>query len=141
MSHPPLSAPVQRLAALTGQSPESVILDLLEMIGQPASLANPPVINLDQLAQLIGKTPKSILADRSRAPHRVPPACTAPGTRTPLWITAEVVAWVAQHREPADRMHKTIAPVEPGSRRRGRPKKAEQIARREPASAAKGAGK
>lgn len=134
MSRTPLSAPVQRLAALTCQSPEAVIVDLLEMLGQSASLVSPPVINLDQLAQLIGKSPKSILADRSRAPHRVPPACTAPGTRTPLWITAEVVDWVARHREPADRPHKTIAPVEPGSRRRGRPTKAEQIARRDTAS-------
>lgn len=88
-----------------------------------ASLSSfPPAFGVDQLADLLDKTPAAILADRSRAPHRVPPACLPYGTQKPVWLLADVVAWLATHREP------TVEPPA-GTRRRGRPTKAEAAAR------------
>lgn len=59
----------------------------------------PPIIGLDGLSLLINKSPATILMDRCRAPHKIPPACMPPGTKQPLWITADVVAWLASHQE------------------------------------------
>lgn len=85
-----------------------------------------PVLGLNELSQLIKKSPRSILADRSRAPGRLPPDCTPPGTKAPIWLMEDVLAWLRQHRhEPAP------APTAPATppRRRGRPTKAEALAR------------
>lgn len=85
----------------------------------------PPVIGLDGLSRLLNKSPSSILADRCRAPWRVPPACTPPGSKQPLWITEDVIAWLRQHREPPS---PTCADhQQPAPRRRGRPTKRRQL--------------
>lgn len=67
-----------------------------------ASLASfPPCFGADRLSELIGKSVAAILADRSRAPHKLPPACTPPGTRQPIWLLVDVLVWLANHREAA----------------------------------------
>lgn len=84
-----------------------------------AQINYPPVIGLDGLSGLLGKAPSSILADRCRAPHRLPPACTPPGCKQPLWLTQDVLDWLAKHREP-----EIAAPAVAAPRRgRGRPNK------------------
>lgn len=93
-----------------------------------ASLSSfPPAFGVDQLADLLDKTPAAILADRSRAPHRVPPACLPYGTQKPVWLLADVVAWLAAHREPT--IEPPAAEPAPRPRHRGRPTKAEQARR------------
>lgn len=90
----------------------------------------PPVIEADVLGKLLGKSVLSIRSDRCRAPHRLPPACTPPDTKTPLWILSDVLAWLAQYREPAaqapDPSKKFSAP-QFALRRRGKPSKAETV--------------
>ena len=83
----------------------------------------PPIVGVSELAVLLGKTPATIFADRCRAPHKIPPACTPPGAKSPRWITADVVSWLRGYQEaPAQ------APAKPTSARRvGRPTKAEQM--------------
>lgn len=85
------------------------------------------VLDVGDLSRILRKSPSSVLADRSRAPHRLPPACTAPGTRQPLWLLSDVLAWLSAHRE------QTVAPVaEPvptSAPRRGRPTKMDQARR------------
>lgn len=96
----------------------------------------PPVIGVDGLSALLDKSPATIFADRSRAPHKIPPACVAPGSKSPRWVTADVVAWLRQHQEAA-----TPTPEKPaGTRRVGRPSKAEQKRREAAAAAAKEGG-
>jgi len=86
----------------------------------------PPIIGIEGLSTLINKTPSTILADRCRAPHRVPPACTPPGSKQPLWVLEDVISWLRSYREtPAP----PPAPPPPAPRRRGRPTKREQIER------------
>lgn len=92
---------------------------------ETAAFHFPPVINVLQLAELLHKTPQSVLADRSRAPHRLPPSCEPPGTKSPLWLLDDVLAWLRQYRQPA-----TPAPAPAVlAPRRGRPTKAEQARR------------
>lgn len=59
----------------------------------------PPVLDAEFLGKLLHKTVSSIHADRCRNPHRLPPACTPPGTKKPLWLLSDVLTWLAQHRE------------------------------------------
>ena len=90
----------------------------------------PPVLNALDLGRLLNKNPSAIFADRSRAPWRLPPACTPPGTKSPLWLLDDVLAWLREHREQRKPAHPAPDAPAPTKRRRGRPTKAEQIARR-----------
>ena len=89
-----------------------------------------PVLGLNELSQLIKKSPRSILADRSRAPHRLPPDCTPPGTRAPIWLLTDVLDWLKQYRHQPGERQTAVAPTTPAPRRGpGRPTKAEALAR------------
>ena len=81
----------------------------------------PPVLGISELSILLKKSPAVILADRCRAPHRVPPSCEPPGTRQPLWLLEDVLNWLRQYQ-------KQPAP-QPAPARRGRPTKREQLER------------
>lgn len=87
----------------------------------------PPAFQADVLSLILGKSVAAILADRSRAPHRLPPACSPPGTRRPTWLLSDVLAWLAEHRE-APTSAPERAPAKPpvAPRRSGRPTKVEQ---------------
>jgi hypothetical protein len=77
----------------------------------------PPIVGIGELSVLLRKTPASILADRCRAPHLIPPDCTPPGSKQPLWLLQDVLNWLAQFRRPAV----AVAP------RRGAPTKRERL--------------
>lgn len=74
----------------------------------------PPSFGFEGLSVLLGKDVATIKADRCRAPHKIPPGCMPPGTKSPRWLLTDVLAWLASHREEE--------PVQP-MRRPGRPKK------------------
>ena len=75
----------------------------------------PPVLGYAQLSILLGRTVGTLQADRCRKPESLPPACTPPGTRQPLWLLSDVLAWLAEHREA------------PPRRRPGRPEKTRHL--------------
>lgn len=90
--------------------------------------STPAVFSYGGLSELLGRSPLSLQADFSRKPLSLPPAHLPPGTKNPLWILPEVLQWLAA--QPA----KTLRPAPAAlavaqARRRGRPTKAEQIAR------------
>lgn len=89
----------------------------------------PPVVGVAELAFLLRKTPGVILADRSRAPHRIPPSCEPPGSKQPLWLLDDVLAWLRQYQRPAASPPVAASTQAPTPRRRGRPTKREQIER------------
>lgn len=104
---------------------------------ESTSASFPPVLNVLQLAELIHKTPQSILADRSRAPYRLPPSCEPPGTKSPLWLLGDVLDWLRRYQRPS--VPPPAAPATPDAPRRrgpGRPTKAEQARRAAAAVAA-----
>jgi len=111
-----------------------------DLINAAHPAAFPPaqvVIDIDGLSQLLHKSPASIVADRSRAPHRVPPSCEPPGSRTPLWIMQDVLNWLRSYQRQAVTAPAAAPSTKPANtaddqaprRRRGRPTKAEQAAR------------
>lgn len=98
----------------------------------PALQDFPPVFGVSELSILLQKSPASILADRVRAAHRIPPSCEPPGSKQPLWILEDVVGWLRQHQRPAAVQTSAQPQAQAaGARRRGRPRKTERIARRQ----------
>lgn len=82
----------------------------------------PPIFGYDGLSQLLGRTRETLQADRCRKPHTLPPPCSPPGTKQPLWLLEDVISWLEQYRQPTA--------AQPVVKKRGRPTKAEQTARR-----------
>jgi hypothetical protein len=85
------------------------------------------LLTVDQLAQCLRKSVASIRSDATRNPQSLPPVCRLPGTKRLLWRVEDVENWLGAHvslvaaeaeREP-----------EVAARRRGRPTKADQVAR------------
>jgi len=99
-------------------------------------VAWPPVIGYVELSVLLGRTVGTLQADRIRRPESLPPASTPPGSRTPRWITADVLDWLRQYRERRVQPAVPVATTSP--RRRGRPTKREQIERKRAAQASEG---
>ncbi len=84
--------------------------------------ASPELRTLDAhaLGPVLRKSALSIMADLSRAPHRLPPPIRIGGARGALWLESTVLEWLQSHEQGALEQ----------PRRRGRPTKAEQLARR-----------
>lgn len=61
----------------------------------------PPAFGVGTLSQLIELSVKSIQTYRSRSPHKLPPACSLPDARNPVWLLTDVLDFLANHREPA----------------------------------------
>ena len=53
-----------------------------------------PLLNLDDLAYLLGRSPDTIKKDLRRNPAAVPPRMKLPGTRLLRWQLADVQAWM-----------------------------------------------
>ena len=53
-----------------------------------------PLLDLQALAQLLGRSPHTIRRDLRRNPGAVPPRLQPPGTRLLRWREAEVIAWM-----------------------------------------------
>lgn len=102
------------------------------------------VLGIAELSVLLKKSAPAIIADRSRAPHRVPPSCEPPGSKQPLWILEDVIAWLRSHQRATAPVTATPAPAPAAElappRRRGRPTKREQLERQQAAQQAQGKG-
>lgn len=55
------------------------------------------LLTLNQLAQLLGRSPETIRKDIKRNPTAVPPRVAIPGARQLRWREADVLAWLEQH--------------------------------------------
>lgn len=85
------------------------------------------LITVEQLSAWIHKSVSSIRSDATRNPHSLPPICRLPGTKRLLWRIDDVERWLELHVTGA-----SSTPAEPEiaiPRKRGRPTKAEQVAR------------
>ena len=58
---------------------------------------NDPVLSVDELARLLGKTPKTIRYDLCRHPERLPASFRVPGTRKRLFLTSSVLLFFQKH--------------------------------------------
>lgn len=82
----------------------------------------PPVLNSDQLAVLLDRAPSTIRGDVSRAPYKLPPWCSPPGSTRKVWLTATVLSWLAGHQTaPAAEPAATAHEEQPKKSRAGHP--------------------
>jgi hypothetical protein len=87
------------------------------------------LLTVEQLSTYIHKSVASIRSDATRNPASLPPICRLPGTKRLLWRAEDVENWISQHVH-GDRAA-PVAPsmAQPDRPKRGRPTKAEQVAR------------
>lgn len=91
------------------------------------------LLTVDELSLCLHKSVASIRSDVTRNPQSLPPICRLPGTKRLLWRLEDVERWLGVHVA----IQPQAVPVEPpraDQPRRGRPTKAEQIARRREAA-------
>ena len=94
----------------------------------PVATGATVLLTVDQLAKCLHKSVASIRSDATRNPQSLPPICRLPGTKRLLWRPEDVERWLAVHVDGA-------LPPQPSTTddtyrpRRGRPTKAEQLAR------------
>ncbi|WP_082744939.1 helix-turn-helix transcriptional regulator [Burkholderia savannae] len=55
------------------------------------------LLDIHELAELLGRSPETIKKDLRRNPFAVPPRLHIPGTRLLRWRRADVEAWLAEH--------------------------------------------
>lgn len=96
----------------------------------------PPTLNVEGLAALLQCSPETVKSNASRSPEKLPPPIRTGGRRL-IWITADVMDWLKARRDgaaPTVTTHGSgrdaTASAATSPRRRGRPTKAEQLARR-----------
>ena len=87
------------------------------------------LLTVDQLAEHLQKSVASIRSDATRNPQSLPPICRLPNTKRLLWRAEDVERWIGLHVAGADSPNVTEL-ASPAKRRRGRPIKAESVAKR-----------
>ena len=60
------------------------------------------LLDLNELASMLGRSPETIKKDMHRNHHAVPPRLHIPGTRLLRWRRVDVEAWLASHVEQRD---------------------------------------
>ncbi|OUL72142.1 hypothetical protein CA603_46115 [Paraburkholderia hospita] len=85
------------------------------------------LLTVDQLSLYLRKSVASIRSDATRNPTALPPICRIPGTKRLLWRVEDVESWLASHVSGSSAQQSQPQTVTPP--RRGRPTKAEQLAR------------
>ena len=59
----------------------------------------PPIVDIHGLSVLLNRQPEVIAAARCTRPHTLPPACSIPDTKKPLWIVQDVIDWLRTYQE------------------------------------------
>lgn len=54
----------------------------------------PPLLDLNEIARLLGRSPHTIKSDLRRNPSAVPPRLQLPGTKLLRWRQDDVEAWL-----------------------------------------------
>lgn len=86
------------------------------------------LLTVDHLSLYLHKSVASIRSDATRNPLSLPPICRLPGTKRLLWRVEDVEHWIAEHVQGIS-IAAAIVVSEQQRPRRGRPTKAEQVAR------------
>lgn len=87
------------------------------------------LLTVEQLAVYIHKSVASIRSDASRNPASLPPICRPPGTKRLLWRIEDVEGWLALYVRGDAAPIATPLVNDKAKPKRGRPTKAEQVAR------------
>ena len=60
-----------------------------------------PLLDLNEIAHLLGRSPHTVKRDLRRNPGAVPPRLQLPGTKLLRWRQEDVEAWLASLAQPA----------------------------------------
>lgn len=93
----------------------------------PITTSSVVLLTVEQLALCLHKSVASIRSDATRNPCSLPPICRLPGTKRLLWRAEDVELWLAEHVISQSLDDRAVKSVD--MPRRGRPTKAEQLAR------------
>lgn len=88
------------------------------------------LLTVEELSQYLQKSASSIRSDATRNPRALPPICRLPGTKRLLWRAQDVEQWIAEHVAGATETPVSVFEMQASKPKRGRPTKAEQLARR-----------
>lgn len=80
------------------------------------------LLDVQDLARILRRPIPTIYSQRTRSPEDLPPPCTLPGCRRPMWHPDDVRAWIDQHRQ-SRQQEQAEAQASEQPRRRGRPRK------------------
>lgn len=94
------------------------------------------LLTVEELSQYLQKSASSIRSDATRNPRALPPICRLPGTKRLLWRAQDVERWIAEHVASAPEARTPELELQARKSKRGRPTKAEQLARRHQAQGA-----
>ena len=87
------------------------------------------LLTVEQLSTRIHKSVASIRSDATRNPQSLPPICRLPNTKRLLWRVEDVEQWIARYVV-GDVISVASTPTErTEQRKRGRPTKAESVAK------------
>ena len=67
------------------------------------------LLDLAELAELLGRSPETIKKDMRRNPDAVPPRLQLPGTRLLRWRPCDVQAWLDECAGKTQRSHSRVA--------------------------------
>jgi predicted DNA-binding transcriptional regulator AlpA len=87
------------------------------------------LLTVEELSAYIHKSVASIRSDATRNPSSLPPICRLPGTKRLLWRIEDVEEWIARHIHGDSTAVLVLSSDDDAKPKRGRPTKAEQIAR------------
>ena len=68
---------------------------LLHLSDAKAPVQTLPLLTLNELADILGRSPETIRKDTRRNPDAVPPRLKLPGTRLLRWRASDVDVWLA----------------------------------------------
>ena len=55
-------------------------------------------LGINELAAILHRSAKTIAAEVSKSPHKLPPRLMLPGSRKVLWLWSDVERWINEHR-------------------------------------------
>ncbi|MHB1479770.1 MAG: hypothetical protein ACYCQH_09265 [Acidithiobacillus ferrooxidans] len=84
--------------------------------GPPHGYGLEPLLEYEDLGQIIKLAPGTLKNLYSKSPELLPPAVKLPGHRGPLWLPSTVLGWLEAHQAPA------ALPTLSKATRRGRPR-------------------
>jgi hypothetical protein len=87
------------------------------------------LLTVEELSTYLHKSVASIRSDATRNPSSLPPICRLPGTKRLLWRIEDVEVWIARHIYGESAAASVSSNDSDAKPKRGRPTKAEQIAR------------
>ena len=68
---------------------------MLHLSDAKAPVQTLPLLTLNELADILGRSPETIRKDIRRNPDAVPPRLKLPGTRLLRWRASDVDVWLA----------------------------------------------